>query len=66
MIGTNNWLENLDNIIVFDGNKDRSDNHNYSDWLKIIDDVINNSRNIPEVISSGSLEKWFGPPDYKL
>ena len=57
----NNWLENVDKILVLDGNKHRSDNDNYSDWIQIIDDSILNLPILPEVISSGSLEQWFEP-----
>lgn len=57
----NDWLDQAQQVTILDGNVNRQDN--YNDWIKIIDDLINNSPNIPEIISSGSLEKWFDPCD---
>ncbi|ALH23161.1 Deoxyribonucleoside kinase [Chrysochromulina ericina virus CeV-01B] len=53
----NNWLDQTRQLTILDGNINRE--NNYDDWIKIIDDLINTSSNIPEIISSGSLEKWF-------
>ena len=53
----NNWLDQTRQLTILDGNINRE--NNYNDWIKIIDDLINTSSNIPEIISSGSLEKWF-------
>ncbi len=36
----NNWLENIDNVLVFNGNVYRNDNDNYSDWIEIINKNI--------------------------
>ena len=39
----NNWLENIENVLVFNGNQERNNNDGYTDWLETIDDYVENS-----------------------
>lgn len=33
----NDWLENIENVLVLNGNVNRNDDDNYSDWIELID-----------------------------
>jgi len=34
------WLKNMENVYILDGNKDRTNDDTYHDWLQIIDKLV--------------------------